>query len=47
MKLFNAWLEVLNSSKNIKLKRSMGFPIFLSDIEKMTYVKKKTWRKRK
>lgn len=46
MKLFYKLLEVLSSKKKLKLKRSMGFPIYLSDIENITYVKKRNWRKK-
>lgn len=46
MKLFNTFFEVLSSKKNLKLKKNMGFPIHLSDIENLTYGKKKVRRRK-
>lgn len=46
MKRFHKLIEVLSSKRNLKLKKSMGFAIFLSDIENITYVKKRNWRKK-
>lgn len=49
MKLFNTLIEVLSSNikykKRLKLKKNMGFPISLSDVENIVYVKKRNWRK--
>ena len=40
MKLFKKSYEVLSSKAKLKLKKKMGFPITLSDIEEKPITKK-------
>lgn len=44
MKTFNCFLSSLSSKKNFKLKKKMGFPITLADIDNIHIKVKKRKR---
>ncbi len=47
MKLYQKGYEVLCCRKNLRLKKKMGFPVTLSDIEKIQGIKVKKLEKRR